>query len=174
MAVEEPAYEVVRDHGSFEVRRYAPMRVAETEVEGDFTEVGNRAFRVLAGYIGGANREARSIAMTAPVTQAGSGRRHVVGCVMPSSYTRETLPLPNDPRITIREVPSRLVAVARYSGTWSEERYREHEAALRVALAKAGYTAAGPPVFARYNPPFTPWFLRRNEVLVELARPQAP
>lgn len=190
MAYEMPRYEVVEEFEAFELRRYAPYLVAETEVSGDFDDVGGRAFRVLAGYIGGANRAREEIAMTAPVgqqpaggekiamtapvlqaPQGGDARSYTFWFVMPSKYTRDTLPEPTDPRVRIREVPSRLLAARRYSGTWSEGRYRRNEAALLAAVDAAGLERVGAPVFARYNAPFTPWFLRRNEVLIEVAPP---
>jgi hypothetical protein len=87
---------------------------------------------------------------------------------MPSGYTLETLPVPDDPRVRLRRVEPRLAAALAYSGTWSEKRYREKEAVLLAALEAAGLAVVGPPVFARYDPPFMPWFLRRNEVLVDV------
>jgi hypothetical protein len=110
--------------------------------------------------------------MTAPVVQAPQGRNqgsYVFSFIMPSQYTLETLPEPEDPRIKLRQVKARLLAARTYSGTWSERRYRENEASLLKAVKAAGLTTVGEPIFARYNPPFTLWFLRRNEVLVEVA-----
>ena len=92
--------------------------------------------------------------------------------MMPSGYTRETVPRPLDPAVVFREVPGRRMAVISYSGTWSEERYAEHLARLRAAMEKAGLKAGGAPIWARYDPPFMPWVLRRNEIQIEL--PKAP
>jgi hypothetical protein len=195
MAIEEPAYEVVRTTADFELRRYAPYLVAEVEVEGTFADAGNLAFRNLFRYISGANRPSTKIEMTAPVTQAPAGEgvkipmtapvtqtpseavetgRHVVAFVMPASFTRETLPEPLDPRVRIREVPARLVAAHRYSGTWSEARYRAHEQNLLDAIRREGLEPVAAPIFARYNSPFALWFMRRNEVLVEVAERPEP
>jgi hypothetical protein len=80
----------------------------------------------------------------------------------------EKLPSPADPRVKIKEVKSRLFAAFTYSGTWSEERYRQHEAALLRAAKNAGLITIGEPIFARYNSPFTLWFLRKNEVLADV------
>jgi len=187
VAYEEPSYDVVRKYEVFEVRRYAAQLVAETEVTGSRETAGNAGFRVLAGYIFGKNRgerkiamtapvtqaEGRKIAMTAPVTQAGRGgeggeARWVVQFMMPSEFTMESLPEPLDPSVRFREVPARRVAALRYSGTWSEERYLGHLARLREAMAREGLEAAGEPVWARYDPPWKPWFLRRNEILIEI------
>jgi hypothetical protein len=90
---------------------------------------------------------------------------------MPSRYTLETLPEPVDPRVRLRREPERLMAVRRYSGTWSEANYRDNEALLLRAIDEAGLTLVGSPIYARYNSPFSLWFLRRNEVLVEVEPP---
>lgn len=190
VAVDEPAYRVLQSNDAFELRRYAPYVVAEIAVEGSFKGAGMKAFRPLARFIGGNNEGRQKIEMTAPVTQRratpprgqaipmtapvtqepdGEGR-HRVGFVMPEDMTLETTPVPKDPRITLREVPERLLAVARYSGTWSEKRYARQEAELLAALESAGLTPVSDPVWARYNGPMTPWFLRRNEIMVEVRR----
>lgn len=191
MAYEEPRYEVRERTDAFELRRYEPCLVAETEVEADFDEAGNRAFRILAAYIGGENRSRAKVAMTAPVNQqpapgekismtvpvnqapapADGDDRYRIQFVMPASFDAETIPEPTDPRVTIRGVPERWVAARRYSGTWSEARYRENEAELLDAVREAGLETVGEPVFARYNSPFSLWFLRRNEVTVEVRSP---
>lgn len=189
LAYEEPTYDTLRKYESFELRQYAPYIVAETVVMGDFEKVGNDAFRILAGYIKGNNRKREEIQMTAPVNQSplrtsgetiamtapvisspqGENQRsYVFHFVMPSKYTLSTLPEPGDSRVIIRQVGKRLMAARTYSGTWSEESYKRNEAALLLAAKDAGLTVVGEPVFARYNSPFTLWFLRRNEVLVEV------
>jgi hypothetical protein len=186
MATEQPKYELVQRYDDFEVRAYGPTIVAETELTGEQAEVGNQAFSVLAGYIFGNNegskkiamtapvtqapREGERIAMTAPVTQVSSGaKRWTVQFTMPAAYTLETLPVPKDPRVVIRAQPARRVAVLRYSGTWSQKNYDEHLEKLRAALQREGLEAAGEPTWARYDPPWTPWFMRTNELQVELA-----
>ena len=118
-----------------------------------------------------ATETGEKIEMTAPVEQAPHGKdtdTYVFSFIMPSKYTLETLPSPVDPRVTLRQVKSRLLAALTYSGTWSEKRYRQHEAALLEAVKNAGLITIGESIFARYNSPFTLWFLRRNEVLVEV------
>lgn len=184
MAQEEPRYKVIQHDGNFELRRYEPYLVAEMEVSANFEEAGNAAFRPLADYIFGKNRSSEKIGMTAPVTQAPKGEKigmtapviqsagskglYVVSFVMPSRYTLATLPKPMDARIHFREVPSSLMAVWRYRGGWSQSKYAEGERALREAIAKAKLTALQPPVWARYNAPYWPAFLRRNEILIEV------
>jgi hypothetical protein len=194
LALEEPEYRVVERQADFELRRYAPYLVAETRVSGDFEDAGGAAFRILADYIFGNNSARKKIEMTAPVSQRpGEGQRigrqspvqqraapaagevgnYYVSFVMPSRFTRDTLPVPNDDRVRIREVPGGLVAARRYSGFWTEERYREQHDVLQAALDRAGLEETAPPVYARYNSPFSLWFLRRNEVLIAVHAPAA-
>jgi hypothetical protein len=187
-AIEEPAYQVTRTIGKVEVRQYAPYAVAEVVVAGSASEAGNAAFRILAGYIFGKNKGERKLAMTAPVTEtpapvklpmtapvtqspAAGGYR--VQFVLPKGVTPATAPEPLDTRIALREVPSMRVAVIRYSGFWSDSNYNEHLAQLQEALKQAGLAWSGEPIYSRYNPPFTPWFLRRNEIWLQLAAPHA-
>jgi hypothetical protein len=170
MAYEQPRYEVTKRFPSFELRDYAPFVVAETEVEASHAEAGNQGFRRLAGYIFGKNKGARRIAMTAPVAEVATGEpdHFLIQFMMPSDFTLDTLPEPLDERIHFRQVPARRVAAIRYSGTWSERRYRSHLDKLRLALGQEQLELVGEPVWARYDPPFKPWFLRRNEILIEV------
>lgn len=185
-ALEEPAFEVVAQFKHFEVRRYDPFVIAEVEINGSFEEAGNQAFNTLFEYISGANYTTTEMEMTAPVLQQPSAGQmmamtapvlqsssadaatHRVSFVLPLRYRIATAPRPSDARVQLREVPGRLMAAIRYSGFWSEEGYREQESRLVAALTARGYEALGPPEWARYNAPFMPWFLRRNEVLVEV------
>lgn len=181
MAIEEAKYEVVRKDNNFEIRDYASHILAETFVEGDFEEAGSIAFKRLFRYISGDNKSRVNISMTAPVSQAAAsekiemtapvGQQRVdgkwaVSFMMPAAYTIETLPEPDDPEITLRQVPARFMAAVRYSGFWNEKGYLQHKAELESWIQKTGFTVAGDPIWARYNPPFTLWFLRRNEVLI--------
>ena len=187
MALQELKYRVLEQAGDFELRQYQPYVVAETLVEGNFQEVGNEGFRRLAAYIQGKNRNKQAIPMKSPVTQKAAsekipmttpvgqekvGEKWRITFVMPSSYTRETLPEPLDPRIKLVAVPETLMAAVRYSGIWSRPRYEEQENRLREFIRQKGLKIAGPPIFARYNSPFMPWFLRRNEVLIPVVRVQ--
>ena len=188
MSVEKLAYRTIEQDGRFELRMIEPHVVAETFVEGDFEDVGSEGFRRLVDYIGGANRtQARismtapvvqepaseEIAMTAPVAQEKAGDRYRITFVMPSEYTLESLPQPIDPRIRLRAEPERRVAAIRYSGFWSRARYEDRERSLYDWIQQRGLEPIGEPVWARYDPPFTPWFLRRNEILIEVREPIA-
>jgi hypothetical protein len=184
MAIEEPAYDVLLETKHYEVRRYASYIVAEVDVDDDFKRAGNSAFRVLAGYIFGDNEPQQKMQMTAPVESREGVRMNMTApvtsqskdgdgvftysFVMERKYTMDTLPKPTNRDIRLVERPERIMAVHRYSGTWSEKRYEEHEKILLDALATDRVKTRAAPVFARYNAPFTPWFLRRNEIMVEI------
>jgi hypothetical protein len=168
---EEQPYEVLEEHGRFEVRRYPEHLVAETEVGGPFELAGNLAFPRLARYIGGHNRSSRTVAMTAPVVQeqAPGTRRYVVGFVMPADVGAEELPEPTDPTVRLRRVPAGTAAALRFSGRWSKGSFEKRAAQLLAAVAEAGLEVDGPVRYARFDPPWTPWFKRTNEVVVPLA-----
>ena len=185
MAIEIPEYRVLEQDGSFELRAYSSYLIAETEVEAGFMNAGNIAFGRLFRYISGANTAQTEIAMTAPVEQSSQGEKiamtapveqskgegvYRVGFIVPRKYDRDTVPKPTDPRVSIREVPARTVAVWRYSGRWTEENLREHEQDLRRALQSRSLNAVAgdSAIIARYDAPFMPWFMRRNEVLIPL------
>jgi hypothetical protein len=183
MAIEEAKYEVVKKDNKFEIRDYAPHILAETVVQGDLKDAGNKAFKKLFRYISGDNRSLDKVAMTAPVSQqpmgekikmtAPVGQRRVqerwaVSFMMPASYTLKTLPEPVDSTVTLRQVPARRMAAVRYSGFWSEKRYHRYKLELESWLHERGLAIVGDPIWARYNPPFTPWFLRRNEILIPI------
>jgi hypothetical protein len=181
MAVEKAKYTVLEREEDFEIRQYDPQIVAETFVEGNLEEVGNEGFRRLYAYISRENTKKQSISMTAPVGQETRSEKIVMTApvkqekkdnqwritfLMPAEYALEMLPEPDDERIKLAQEPGRLMAAVKYSGTWSEEGYGENKALLEEYLQKRGLTKAGEPVWARYDPPFMPLFLRRNEVLI--------
>jgi len=176
MAYETPSYRVEEQIGDIELRRYEPYLVAETMVPGSLERAGNGGFRVLAGYIFGGNKAAggdsTKISMTTPVTQDRVGDAYRVRFMMPSDHTADSLPIPNDSRVTITEVGTQLLAAIRYGGRWSRSGYEQHLAKLTAAIESAGRTAVGEPIWARYDPPWTPWFRRRNEVLIAIDEPE--
>ncbi|KPK26883.1 MAG: heme-binding protein [Desulfobacterales bacterium SG8_35_2] len=181
MAVEEAEYSVLKKNDRFEIRDYAPHVLAEIIVAGDIEQAGNKAFNRLFRYISGDNRSRAKIEMTAPVSQEPRGEKikmtapvsiqpaqeqWAVSFMMPASYTLETLPEPEDPGIILRQVPARRMAAVRYSGFWSKKKYMRYKNKLEEWINKEGLTILGDPIWARYNPPFTLWFLRRNEILI--------
>ena len=183
MAIEKAKYTVLEKEDDIEIRQYEPQIVAETYVEGDLEEAGDEGFRRLYGFISGDNRQKQSISMTAPVGQEAKSEkiamtapvgqekkdnRWRITFLMPAEYTLETLPEPTDSRVKLVQNPGRMMAAIRYSGTWSEAGYEENKALLEKFIERRGLIKAGEPVWARYDPPFMPWFLRRNEVLIPI------
>lgn len=184
---EQPPHEVIeRLAGGVEIRRYGPRLAAETSLAADGGwEAQGQAFRILAGYIFGRNRQAAEIAMTAPVEVAGAGRKIemtapvetrmeggqlVMRFFMPAGYTRATLPEPLDPRVRLLELPPADWAVLRFTGLGSPGAVADRQAQLRRALAGTAWQPAGEPVALFYDPPWTIPFLRRNEVAVPVSR----
>ncbi len=183
---EQQPFEVVRRSDGFELRRYPAHVVAEVTVDQPFEQAGNTAFQYLFGYITGQNRSRTSVAMTAPVVQSDGAAQKVamtapvvqhgtqeggyaVAFVLPASMTQDTAPEPIDPHVSIRTVPPSLAAVSRYSGRWSQDSYERHCRRLLQAIEAEGLKPVGTPRFARFDPPFKPWFLRHNEVVVDVS-----
>jgi hypothetical protein len=183
--VEHPKYKVSDRSGDIEIRDYAPMIVAEAEVKCERREAIRKGFRIIADYIFGNNTAAQKVPMTAPVTQQGSekiamtapvtrqggGDTWRVRFIMPSRYTMETLPKPNNPAIELKEIPERRFVVIRFSGMAGEESLERHNKELDDFLSAKGLIPLSRPTYAFYNPPWTLPFLRRNEVLIEIAGP---
>lgn len=184
MAAEEAKYSVAVKQDDLEVRDYEPSIVAEVIVNDDFEDASGAAFRKLFNYISGDNTKRSKIAMTSPVSQKAEpekiamtspvGQRKAeqgwaVSFMMPASFTMETIPVPDDPSVVLREVPAYRAAAIRYSGRWTEKSYKKHLALLQEWIASENFEVVGEPVWARYNAPFTPWFARRNEILIPIS-----
>jgi hypothetical protein len=188
MAIEEPDYRIVRTIGDVEIRDYAPFTVAEVTIDGPASEAGGKAFPILAGYIFGKNKGERQLpmtapvtqtavqteapvrlAMTAPVTQTAMPGGQVVQFVLPKGVTVASAPEPLDPRVQLRAMPERRFAVLRYSGLWTVSNDEAQRRRLEDVLRATGLVAIGEPTYSRYNAPFTPWFMRRNEVWIPIA-----
>lgn len=181
--VEEARYDVDVHDGDFEVRTYAPRVIAETDVRGPERDALNEGFRRLAAYIFGKNsargevamttpvaaRRTERVAMTAPVEQIPAGEgTWIIAFTMPSDRTLATLPAPTDERVVLRPLPPVRYAAVRFGGGWSEARDRRETERLRAWMTSRGLEARGAPEIARYDPPWTPPFLRRNEILVPI------
>lgn len=190
---EQQPFDLVRRYPHFELRRYPAHVVAEVQVNARFDRAGNAAFRYLFNYISGANTAGQKVAMTAPVLQASRPGQKIamtapvlqqgplpgsdgpadfaVAFVLPAGMTAETAPVPTSPEVHIRSVPGSLAAAVRFSGAGTEDAFRRRLEGLHAALALAGLTPVGPPRFARFDPPFKPWFLRHNEVVQNVREP---
>jgi len=186
MATEEPKYTVLEKEPPFEVRSYAPMIVAEVQVNGDLDDASSQGFRLIAAYIFGQNQVNQKIAMTAPVTvedqvvksakiamtvpvgiEPNAGK-WTVSFVMPSEYTMDTIPKPINPLVQLRQIPAVKKAVIRFSGFYNQQKVDEKTLELEQWIKSRNLQSAGAPNFARYNPPWSLPFMRRNEVMINL------
>ena len=166
---EQAPYRVVESHGAIELRDYPKLIVAETEVTGERKQAIQTGFRAIAGYIFGGNQTSEKIAMTAPVLQGPVGDRWKVRFVMPGGKNLTNLPKPADARVSLMELPAARFAVIRFSGTAGEESITKNTEQLLDFLRSQQLGSIGSPVYAFYNPPWTLPFLRRNEVMVQVA-----
>jgi hypothetical protein len=174
---EQQPYEVLARHEGFELRRYPSHVVAEVEVAGSFESAGTTGFRPLVGYI-----SRGGVAMTAPVLQQArdevddvtAASTFQVSFVMPADANASSLPVPGDSRVVLREVPEQTAAAARFSGRWSAGSFRRQAVALQEAVEAAGWRQDGPLRWARFDPPWTTWFLRRNEVVLPVRQATEP
>ena len=181
--VEQPNYGVLSSStDDIEIRRYAPMVIAEVEVRGAREEAISDGFRLLADYIFGNNttqqdiamtapvqqQANKKIAMTAPVQQQSSGNRWKVSFVMPAEYSLATLPEPNNEQVKLKQIPAKDFIAIQFSGTNSKQNITKHDRQLRQYIERNNIQTLGTPKYAFYNPPWTLPFMRRNEVMIEI------
>jgi SOUL heme-binding protein len=186
MATEEPKYSVLEKESPFEIRSYAPMIVAEVQVDGDLDAASAQGFRLIAAYIFGQNQVSEKIAMTAPVTveekapqsakiamtapvgiESKAGK-WTVSFVMPTEYTMESIPKPINPQVQLRQIPAVKKAVISFTGFYNEQKVTDKTLELEQWMKSRNLQAFGAPNFARYNPPWTLPFMRRNEIMINL------
>ena len=156
--------------------------VADVTVTGDVEQAGNSAFRPLVNYISGANQAQASLAMTAPVIQQAAGERMAmtapvlqkasgprtwtVSFVLPGARPIADYPVPTNPQVTLRAFPAEHAAVLRWSGRWTAANLEQRTRQLRDVITEAEWQVVGEPRWARFDPPWTPPFLRRNEIVI--------
>ena len=184
--VEKPDYEVIQSVQNIEIRQYEPMIIAEVEVDGKREDAIGDGFRLLADYIFGNNtvqqvismtapvqqKENQKIAMTAPVQQQSTGKSWRMSFVMPSKYSMDSLPVPNNNLVRLKEILTKKFVVIEFSGTNSNENVTEHENQLMNYIEANQIKINGSPKYAFYNPPWSLPFLRRNEVMIEINQQQ--
>jgi len=188
--IETPTYRVLETKKGYEIREYEPYIVAEVTLDGSYRQSLYGGFGKVADYIFGNNTKGGAIDMTAPVLQSekpssekiamtspvlheesDAGGGYTIAFVMPSEYTMATLPKPNNPEVKLREVPAKRFAVLRFGGYATSGRTARKTKALVSNLARDGVKTTGKPVVAQYNPPWTPPYMRRNEIMLEIASP---
>ena len=184
--VEKPDYKVIQSEQNIEIRQYEPMIIAEVEVDGKREDAIRDGFRLLADYIFGNNtvqqvismtapvqqKENQNIAMTAPVQQQSTGKSWRMSFVMPSKYSMDSLPVPNNNRVRLKEILTKKFVVIEFSGTNSNENVTKHENQLMNYIEENQIKIIGSPKYAFYNAPWTLPFLRRNEVMIEINQQQ--
>ena len=180
--VEKPYYKVIQSEKNIEIRQYEPMIIAEVEVDGKREDAIRDGFRLLADYIFGNNmveqnismtapvqqKENQKIAMTTPVQQQLAGKSWQISFIMPSKYSMNSLPVPNNNRVRLKEILTKKFVVIEFSGTNSSENVTEHENQLMNYIEANQIKIIGSPKYAFYNAPWTLPFLRRNEVMTEI------
>jgi hypothetical protein len=182
-SLEEPEYTVTSKNKNYEVRQYGSYIIAETEVSGSFNKATGEGFRIISDYIFGNNTSKESIAMTTPVLEQKSEKiamtvpvvntldgnaTKTVSFVLPSKYTLETLPLPNNDRVNIREVEAKKKAVLSFTWYATESRVEAKKAELQKLLAADGVEIIGETQVARYNPPLSMPLILRNEIIIRV------
>ena len=172
MSYEEPKYTVIRKTDIYEVRLYETRTVAQVIYGKE-----DSGFKVLFNYISGENdtssevkmtvpvTQSEKIDVTAPVTQSKNDGKMVMQFFLPKQYSLQNAPKPNDPRVSIIDLPETYFAVISYSGSTSDKNFNEHHKKLKAALDKDKLIVIGIPLKATYNSPFTLPFLRRNEAM---------
>jgi SOUL heme-binding protein len=182
--LEEPKFAVLESNDGYDIREYEPYIIAETDAIGSYDEATRNGFRVIADYIFGNNTSRTSIAMTTPVLESKSSEKiamtvpvidtakdensRTISFVLPSQYTLETLPMPNNPQVKITQVPSRKVAVLSFTWYPTAKRVDEKKNELLSLLAKAGLEVNGEIQVARYNPPLSMPLMLRNEIIIPI------
>jgi len=191
MAIEEPNYTVLSQVEDFELRRYDEQLVAQTWVSGDQDTASRQGFKILADYIFGNNtapggesskismtapvtmqsdnlngQASQKIAMTAPVSMQQNNGKWRVQFTMPSQYTMQTLPKPNNPDVKIVQVPAQTYGVIKFSGLAGSKKVAKKTETLKSWMQTQKLVISGTPELARYNPPWTLPFMRRNEVMM--------
>ncbi len=162
-------YEVLKTFSDFEVRRYPDHLLVQVEGIGDFNSASNKAFYPLFNYISGENAAQEKIAMTAPVFQeTKDSEMQVISFVLPKTVLPDQIPVPTNSKVTTKEVHEKDVAVLTFSGQWNENLLGRKAEQLIAGVHRAGLKPIGTVYFARYDPPWMPWFLRTNEALIDL------
>ena len=186
MATEEPEFILIFKNENFEIRQYSSKILAQVTVLGDFDDATSNGFKVLAAYIFGNNLSldgntkiemtapvvlepiSEVIKMTAPILAEGENKKWVVSFVMPKEYSLDTLPKPNNKDISISSIPPQKYAVVVFSGLVRESNYDEQINLLNYYVVNKNLVTVGKVQIARYNPPWTLPFFRRNELMIRI------
>jgi hypothetical protein len=169
---EEAKYQLLFQDDDFEVRRYLPALIAEASNDGNWKDANSKSFGVLGGYIFGDNKQEQKIAMTTPVETSSIEGYHyenhsskrTMRFFMPRQYKQEQLPAPTSTQMKFIDLPERIIAVYKFSGFYSDSNFKENSEKLQTIVDKYKLNRSEDESIAVYNSPWTPWFLRRNEI----------
>ena len=159
-------YQVARRDGHFELRNYPTLVVVETPMRGS-----DNSFMRLFRFIGGSNVAKQKIAMTTPVFMAGEATNAAMAFVMPKNMSASQTPKPDDPNVVVREVSGGQFAVLRYRGGRNAKNEAAALAKLNSWIERESMKPEGSPIYGYYDPPWTPTFFRRNEVMLRAVTP---
>ncbi len=186
MATDEPEFRLILKEDKFEIREYIPKIIAQIEVFGDFDDASSKGFKILADYIFGNNTSndgnsriemtapvemepiSQKINMAKPLLTQGKDNDWIISFIMPNEFTLETLPKPNNKSIKILSLPKEKYAVIVFSGLVRESSYLEKEKLLNQFIKEKKLKTSGEIKIARYNPPWTLPFFRRNELMIKI------
>jgi hypothetical protein len=167
---EEQAYSLLKKYDGFEVRHYPDYVLVQVDVTGDFMRAGSVGFGPLVSYISGNNAVGKKIAMTAPVLQETHAEEsHTISFVLPAGMSISDVPVPSNARVSTKHVAAHDAAVMKFGGGWNGDRFQDNGDVLLKKVHQAGLTTVGNLYYARFDPPWKPWFLKRNEALIALA-----
>jgi DNA gyrase inhibitor GyrI len=172
-AIEKPAYQLLKEEGKFELRKYEEIHIVTAKMDAEAQR--NKAFRKLAAYIGKNNEKRQKIAMTSPVLIDGaeatlpeSGTRPSMSFVVPQKVVKAGIPKPNDPTISLSKVDGGTFAVNAFKNSNSDKTRKAALDQLRVWIGKQELTEVGEPSYAFYDPPWIPQMFRTNEVWIRV------
>ena len=169
---EQPSYKVILEQDKFSIRDYSEVIVVETEVVASRRDATSEAFRKLFRYISGNNEANFEISMTSPVAQTLTnqdgeiGENWAVRLFLPRSLSEENIPKPSETGVAVVKLKAQKYGSVSFKGTQNDKKVSENLAKLEAFIAENDYEVSGPPVYAFYDPPFIPWFLRDNEILL--------
>ncbi|MFM6963736.1 MAG: SOUL family heme-binding protein [Micrococcales bacterium] len=169
---EQQPFDILAKHGDVEIRRYPAYVLVQAKSRGEFMRAGNQAFSPLLSYISGSNAGGQKISMTAPVLQSTENHdEHTVSFVMPAGFKPDSSAQPLSRELTVVEVDGHFAAAIRFKGSWDAERFEAMGQELMRRVHELGLQPLGELYWARFDPPFKPGFMKRNEAIVKIAQP---
>ena len=175
---EQPSYKVILEQDKFSIRDYSEVIVVETKVVASRRDATSEAFRKLFRYISGNNEANMEIPMTSPVAQTLTNQEDEIGeswavrFFLPRSLTEENIPQPREAGVAVVKLKAQKYGSVSFKGTQNDKKVSENLAKLEAFITENDYEVSGPPVYAFYDPPFIPWFLRDNEILIPVTANQ--